>query len=213
MGLANIVENWVLMGKTGPAAFRKVVASALAEFAKMAAFNALYYTAQGIVDIFFDPPRAAADFAGAAIWAGLAAGSALIGRAVAGDSFNQQGGGAAATSGTVNRSIAGNSSTGAGSDELKIIERSRYDQPPIGDLPIHRDIALMQQQMDKMQQHLGGVTNAIDRLANREQRIVFEGRLDEGVVFKIVGDKFDQLVHNNHQNSGRMYSYLKKGDV
>lgn len=89
-GIGQMVQNFVLFGKTGPDAFRKVVASAIAEFAKMAAFNAIYYTAQGIVDLFFNPARAVADFIAAGMWAGIAGGAAFAGRAVAGNAFNPE---------------------------------------------------------------------------------------------------------------------------
>jgi hypothetical protein len=213
MGLANMVQQYILLGTTGSASVRKLVATSIAEFAKMATFNAIYYTAQGIVDIFFDPPRAAADFTAAAMWFGLAGGSALLGRAVAGSSFQQQGGGAAATSGTVNRSIAGNSSSGGGSDELKIIERSRYDQPPLGELPMHRELTRMQQQMDRMMQHQANTNNLIDRLVDKEHRIVLETHTDGASMLQIVKSNFNQIVHDNRQGAGVMYNYAKKSDL
>jgi len=101
----------VLYGETGPAAIRKVLAEALASLAAQAAANALFYTAQGIVDIFFFPPRAAADFAAAAIWAGIAGGSALAGRAVAGSAFSQPSSAAGASS----RGNGSNGTSGSGS--------------------------------------------------------------------------------------------------
>lgn len=105
-GIGALINNWVLYGTTGPDALRKVTAEVLASFAQQAAVAALYYTAQGIVDLFFNPVQAAADFAAAAIWFGIAGGSALAGRAVAGNAFQQ----ASGTNGTGNR-IGGSSST------------------------------------------------------------------------------------------------------
>lgn len=105
-GLSQMIQNWVIYGQTGPAAIRRVLAEALAALAADAAAKSLYYFAQGIVDIFFFPARAAADFAAAGIWAGIAGGAALVGRGIAGTTFSQP----AAAAGASTR---GGSGTGA----------------------------------------------------------------------------------------------------
>jgi hypothetical protein len=89
-GIGGLVENYVLLGTTGPAALRKLLAATLAQIAAESAVKAIYWTAQGIVDLFFNPARAAADFAAAALFASIAGVSALIGRRVAGDLFQQK---------------------------------------------------------------------------------------------------------------------------
>ncbi|HEY0545319.1 MAG TPA: hypothetical protein VGC91_08095 [Pyrinomonadaceae bacterium] len=92
-GIGSTVENFVLLGQTGPDALRKLAAQAVASLAAQATVNAVFWTAQGIVDLFFNPARAAADFAGAALFASIAGVSILGGRALAGNRFrdnNQQ---------------------------------------------------------------------------------------------------------------------------
>lgn len=91
-GLGSIVEQWVLMGKVGPDAMKKLTASVLAGLAAQAVVKALFYTAEGIAALFWNPGAAAGYFTAAAIMAGIAGGAAVAGRAVAGDSFNQASG-------------------------------------------------------------------------------------------------------------------------
>jgi hypothetical protein len=88
-GLGSLVEAWVLYGEAGPDAMRKMTAQVLASLAAQAAAKALFYTAEGIVALFLDPPLAGAFFSAAAIMAGIAGGAALAGRAVAGNSFKK----------------------------------------------------------------------------------------------------------------------------
>jgi hypothetical protein len=92
-GIGSMVENFILLGSTGPAALKKLTAQALASVAAESAVKAIYWTAQGIVDLFFNPARAAADFAGAALFASIAGVTAFAGRAIAGDSFKNNGAG------------------------------------------------------------------------------------------------------------------------
>lgn len=86
-GLGGLVQNYVLLGTTGPAALRKLLAATLAQIAAESAVKAVYWTAQGIVDLFFNPARAVADFTAAGLFASIAGVSALAGRKVAGDLF------------------------------------------------------------------------------------------------------------------------------
>jgi hypothetical protein len=66
-GLGSLVEAWVLYGTAGPDAMRKMTAQVLASLAAQAAAKALFYTAEGIVALFLDPPLAGAFFSAAAI--------------------------------------------------------------------------------------------------------------------------------------------------
>ena len=86
------------------AALAKATADVFANIAAQAAIYAIFYTAQGIADIFWAPPRAAADFAAAAEFAAVAgaAGAAAYG-------LNQAAGG----SGTKTSSSSGGTSAPA----------------------------------------------------------------------------------------------------
>lgn len=124
-GVGSMVENYVLLGETGPAALRKLAAQALASLAAQAAVQAIYWTAQGIVDLFFNPARAAADFAGAALFASIAGVSAIAGRALAGDLFKPKtatGTGAGSSGGS---GSGGSGSSGGGSGKTQIYDLGR----------------------------------------------------------------------------------------
>lgn len=88
--VGSMAQNYVLLGTTGPAALRKLLAATLAQIAAESAVKAIYWTAQGIADLFWNPARAGADFAAAALFASIAGVSALAGRAAAGDLFTQK---------------------------------------------------------------------------------------------------------------------------
>lgn len=101
-GLGNMLETWVLMGDQADVSMKKMVAATLAGVASQAATLAVFHTAMGIAALtpwgaaIYGP--AVLHFKAAAIWGAIAAGTALAGRAVAGDSF-KQGGGASAGAG------------------------------------------------------------------------------------------------------------------
>lgn len=97
-GIGSLVENYVLLGETGPAALKKLLAATLAKVAGEAAVYAIYYTAMGLANLFFNPAQAAADFTAAAMFASIAGVAAIAGRGIAGDSFKPQP--AAATGGS-----------------------------------------------------------------------------------------------------------------
>ncbi|TXH50671.1 MAG: hypothetical protein E6Q97_19980 [Desulfurellales bacterium] len=82
-GIGSVVEQYVLLGKTGPAVIRKLLAAQLAAIAQEAAVNAIKQLALGFGALFLNPPAAAGHFTSAALWAGLAAGTGLVGRAIA----------------------------------------------------------------------------------------------------------------------------------
>jgi hypothetical protein len=102
-GIGQLIQNWILMGSTAPGAMRKLVATVLAGVAAQAAILAIFETAKGFAALFFNPAEAAAHFTAAALFGSIAVGTAIAGRAAAGDLFNQQAG--AATGG-------GNAATG-----------------------------------------------------------------------------------------------------
>lgn len=82
-GIGSAVSNFVLLGKTGPAVIRKVLAAQLAAIAQEATVNAIKELALGFGALFLNPPAAAGHFTSAALWASLAGASAVVGRAIA----------------------------------------------------------------------------------------------------------------------------------
>jgi len=97
-GIGALVQNWVLMGSTGPNAFRKLAATILASVSSQAAtlaimslaYAALATTAVGAILLGGTPIQF---LKAAALFGVVAVGTGLAGRAVAGNSFNQPGGG------------------------------------------------------------------------------------------------------------------------
>lgn len=100
--IGQTVQNWVLLGQTGPAVMRKILATALASIAAEATVNAIKELALGFATLFFNPGESAAHFTAAALWGSIAGGAALAGRGVAGDLFKSKSaaGGAGASAGT-----------------------------------------------------------------------------------------------------------------
>lgn len=113
--IGQTVSNWVLLGETGPAVMRKILAQALASIAAEAAVNAVKELALGFATLFFNPAESAGHFVAAGLWASLAGGTALAGRAVAGDLFKP-------------KALAGSSSGGRGGG------RGEHDEPRAIDL-------------------------------------------------------------------------------
>lgn len=97
-GIGGLVQNWVLMGSTGPNAMRKMVASVLAGVAAQSAVLAIFELAKGFAALFFNPAEAAAHFQAAALFGSLAFVTAVAGRAVAGDAFKDTAGGGGSSS-------------------------------------------------------------------------------------------------------------------
>lgn len=89
--IGQTVSNWVLLGQTGPAVMRKILATALASIAAEATVNAIKELALGFATLFFNPAESAAHFTAAALWGSIAGGAALAGRGVAGDLFKSKG--------------------------------------------------------------------------------------------------------------------------
>ena len=119
--LGQTVQNWVLLGETGPAVMRKILAQALASLAAEAAVQAIKQLALGFATLFFNPAESAAHFTAAALWGSIAGVAAIAGRSVAGDLFKSKGGG----------SGDGSSSSERGSGKLDPTTLSRNQpQPP-----------------------------------------------------------------------------------
>jgi hypothetical protein len=92
--LGQVVANWVLLGETGPAVMRKILAQALASIAAEAAINAVKQLAVGFAMLAIGNFKGASDaFISAALWGSIAGVAAIAGRAVAGDAFKQKGSG------------------------------------------------------------------------------------------------------------------------
>lgn len=85
--IGQTVANWVLLGETGPAVMRKILAQALASIAAEAAVNAVKELALGFATLFFNPAESASHFTAAALWGSIAGVAAVAGRGVAGDLF------------------------------------------------------------------------------------------------------------------------------
>lgn len=115
--LGQTVANWVLLGETGPAVMRKILAQALASLAAEAAVNTIKELALGFATLFFNPAESAAHFTAAGLWASIGVGSALAGRAVAGDLFKSKTG------------AAGGSSSDGRSGELNPLNLARNAGP------------------------------------------------------------------------------------
>lgn len=104
-GVGALVQNWVLMGETGPNAMRKLVASVLAGLAAQAAIQAIMEVAYGLIALtpwgaaIYGP--ASNHFIAAALFASVAGAAAIAGRGIAGDAFKQN-------------TAPGSSSTGSG---------------------------------------------------------------------------------------------------
>lgn len=98
--IGSTVAQWVLLGETGPAVMRKILAQALATIAAEAAVNAIKELALGFAMLFLNPADSAAHFTSAALWGSIAGVAAIAGRGVAGDLFKPQSHGRESSSGS-----------------------------------------------------------------------------------------------------------------
>jgi tape measure domain-containing protein len=89
-GLGGMVNDFVLLGDVGPDALRKVTAQVLASAAQESLVKGIMATADGFVHMFTNPPQSAADFTAAGLYFAIAGGTALIGRAIAGNAFKDK---------------------------------------------------------------------------------------------------------------------------
>lgn len=124
--IGQVVSNWVLLGETGPAVGRKILAQALANIAAEAAVNAIKELAVGFALLAVgDFAGAGSAFTSAAIWGSIGGVAAIAGRKVAGDLFKQ-------------KPAGGSDSRSSGPTDLNPITRGRNQaQPPV---VIHVDI-------------------------------------------------------------------------
>lgn len=143
-GVGALVQNWVLMGETGPNAFRKLAASILASVAQQAAvlaimslaYAALATTAVGAILLGGTPTQF---LYAAAMFGAVAVGAAVAGRLVAGNSFKQAGSGASG-SGSSSGSGRSGSSSSSTSTQPQTINMGRQ-QAPVINLHLYGDIA------------------------------------------------------------------------
>lgn len=96
--IGQTVANWVLLGETGPAVMRKILAQALASIAAEAAVNAIKELALGFATLFFNPAESVAHFTAAGLWAAIGGVAAVAGRSLAGDLFKPKSGTGAGSS-------------------------------------------------------------------------------------------------------------------
>lgn len=121
--IGQTVANWVLLGETGPAVMRKILAQALASIAAEAAVNAIKELALGFATLFFNPAESAAHFTAAGLWASIAGVAAVAGRGVAGDLFKSAGAGAGGSGGS-----GGGSSSRSGQRDPIDLTRPQQNQ-------------------------------------------------------------------------------------
>lgn len=127
--LGQTVANWVLLGETGPAVMRRILAQALASIAAEAAVNAIKELALGFASLFFNPAESAAHFTAAGLWASIGGVAAIAGRSVAGDLFKPK----TTTSG------AGGRGTSERSGESRAIDLTRTQQNQRLDIFLHTE--------------------------------------------------------------------------
>jgi hypothetical protein len=83
-GIGAVVEQYVILGQTGPAVIKRILAETLASIASQAAVQAIFATAYGFLMLAFQQyAEAAAAFEAAAVFAGVAVAAGLAGRAIA----------------------------------------------------------------------------------------------------------------------------------
>lgn len=116
-GIGNLVQQWVLMGSTGPNAMKKLVAGILGGVAAQAAVLAVMELAYGVAALtpwgaaIYGP--AAAHFKAAALFGSVAALAAAAGRGVAGNAFQNQTSGGGASGGASQQTSRGDKFTEA----------------------------------------------------------------------------------------------------
>lgn len=151
------IEGYILYGNSIGKALKQAAAAELAHIASVSAVKALYWTAQGIADLFFNPGRAANDFLAAAGFAALAVGTGVAARSLASSSGmlkgdrasetfkNQTSSGAISTTqGYGGSQNGGKAYSGSGADDkAKIIDEDRMggggtrrNQPQIFELHV-----------------------------------------------------------------------------
>jgi len=142
--IGNVVQQYVMYGKTAPGIMRQVLAQALAAIAAEAAMRAVYALAMGFFFLathqYVDATNA---FISAAIFGSIAVGAALIGRAIAPkqeaqSSFNNQASTSTSSGGNSGQGSAGKAGAYSGQED-RTIDASR-NAP--GRSPMRIDIGL-----------------------------------------------------------------------
>lgn len=139
-GIGSIVEQFVLLGETGPAALRKLLAATLATIAAEAAVNAIKQLALGFGALFLNPPQAAAHFKSAALWGVVAAAAGVAGRAVAPAAGGSSAAGASGSTDRRDRRVIDQDSSTRQREAQVIIIRAEY-QPGVIVREVTRDYA------------------------------------------------------------------------
>jgi uncharacterized protein YeaO (DUF488 family) len=131
-GFASMIQTWATGGTLGDQAMKRLVSSVLGGVAAMAATQAIYEFAIGIAALtpwgmaIYGP--APIHFQAAALLAGIAASTAILGRAFAPSQSAQGAGGSAAGAGSA---ASSRNATGTGaSSEPRIIEQDRNRREP-----------------------------------------------------------------------------------
>lgn len=173
--IGQTVQNWVLLGETGPAVMRKILAQALANIAAEAAVNAIKELALGFATLFFNPAESAAHFTAAGLWASIGVGSALAGRAVAGDLFKSKSAGAG----------GGTRGSGNGNGEINPLNLARNAGPgaPQQVVPIIQPIVRVAIVPDGTKIGAAFSAHVVDDYSNNgpiRQVISGDGNLDRG---------------------------------
>ena len=128
-GIGKMIESYVLLGNAGGQSLRKFAAQVLASVASQAAVLAIFELAKGFAALFFNPGEAAAHFTAAALFGAIAGVAAIAGRAIAGNSFQQQNSQSAFAG---NRAASGVSSNATGASETSIINEDRISRGGAG---------------------------------------------------------------------------------
>lgn len=106
------VDQWITGQKSFGAALEEALAQYLAQVAAKAAIDAIYFTAWGIADIFWNPARAGADFGAAAEFAAIAVGAGIGAKALSGGGGGSKSGGSGAgSSGSSSTSVSSGGSS------------------------------------------------------------------------------------------------------
>jgi hypothetical protein len=106
-----MIESWVLLGDQANVSMKKMVASVLAGVAAQAATLSIFHVAMGIAALtpwgaaMYGSP--AMHFKAAALWGAVAVGTALAGRALAGDAGKAGGSGSSPSAGASRSSSSG----------------------------------------------------------------------------------------------------------
>lgn len=147
-GLQTMLTNMILTGQTGPAAFKKLAAGAIAGIAAQSLVKAIFETAEGFAALArFDGAAAALHFKAAGIYALVGAAAGGIAAAIGGGGGAGAGAGGGAGSQSANqfqppqrdlRASEGSPFRGDGFDELRQAVGARVDEGDTGPFGIFK---------------------------------------------------------------------------